>query len=48
MKLIHRLQRLFIRWGVIKHPYGREYAKEHIGLFGGYRDPDDTDSNCET
>jgi len=30
-----RLHRLFVRWGLLKHPYGREYAKQRYTVFGG-------------
>ncbi|WP_152042021.1 hypothetical protein [Salinigranum salinum] len=33
-RLTGRLIRLFVRWGLIKHPYGREYAREQYTLTG--------------
>lgn len=35
-----RLVRLLVRWGVIAHPYGRNYAKRTIGPLGRCREPD--------
>lgn len=33
-RTIHRLTGLFVRWGLLEHPYGREYAKERYSLTG--------------
>lgn len=37
VKFTLRLHRILVRWGFLKHPLGREYAKKHIGLLGGYK-----------
>ena len=44
-RLICRVIRAFARWGLIPHPYGESYAKEHIGLFGGYDFSNASDSD---
>lgn len=36
-RFINRLTGLFVRWGIISHPYGREYAKENYTLTGKNR-----------
>lgn len=33
-RTIHRLTGLFARWGLIEHPYGREYARERYTITG--------------
>lgn len=33
-----RLHRLLVRWGLLKHPYGRTYAKNHITMTGKPKD----------
>jgi hypothetical protein len=33
-RAIHRLTRLFVRWNLISHPYGREYARNQFTLTG--------------
>lgn len=30
-----RLHRILVRWGLLSHPYGRRYVKQHYGLLGG-------------
>jgi len=35
---IERLNRAFVRWGLLRHPYGREYARTHYTLLGGQKD----------
>jgi hypothetical protein len=42
-RLAGRLTRLFVRWGLIRHPYGREYAREQYTLTG--RRVQDADSS---
>lgn len=37
-KAMHRITGLFVRYGLIKHPYGREYAKENYTLLGGKKE----------
>lgn len=32
--IVKRVARVFTRLGLIKHPYGREYAREHLTLTG--------------
>ena len=39
MKRGLRLHRILVRLGLLEHPWGREYAKGHIGLLGGYKRP---------
>jgi hypothetical protein len=33
-RVAHRLTGLFVRWNLIGHPYGREYAMERYTLTG--------------
>lgn len=33
-RLVFRIVRCLVRWGLSKHPYGREYAQENISLTG--------------
>jgi hypothetical protein len=33
-RIVQRLTGLFVRWGVLSHPYGREYARERYTLSG--------------
>ena len=33
-RAIHRLTGLFVRWDLVEHPYGRDYAKEQYSLTG--------------
>jgi hypothetical protein len=33
-RFVHRLTGLFVRWGMLKHPYGREYARERYSVTG--------------
>jgi hypothetical protein len=33
-RIIHRLTGLFVRWGLVEHPYGREYAVERYTVTG--------------
>ncbi|WP_318568913.1 hypothetical protein [Salinigranum marinum] len=33
-RIVQRITGLFVRWGVISHPYGREYARERYTLSG--------------
>jgi len=33
-RIVQRITGLFVRWGVISHPYGREYARERYTLLG--------------
>ncbi|EMA53516.1 hypothetical protein C450_09407 [Halococcus salifodinae DSM 8989] len=43
-----RLVRLLVRWGVIPHPYGRNYAKCTIGPLGRCREIDGSVSDWES
>jgi hypothetical protein len=36
-RLVHRITGLFVRWGLLKHPYGREYARQRYTLTGRRR-----------
>lgn len=47
MSAIGRLQCAFIRWGLLKHPYGREYAREHYTLSGKFVPGDEVRGSCE-
>jgi hypothetical protein len=38
-RVLNRITGLFVRWDLIKHPYGREYARERYS-FTGRRMPD--------
>jgi hypothetical protein len=38
-RVLNRVTGLFVRWDLIKHPYGREYARERYS-FTGRRMPD--------
>ncbi|WP_318568912.1 hypothetical protein [Salinigranum marinum] len=38
-QLVYRVTGLFVRWGMVKHPYGREYARERYTITGR-RTPD--------
>ena len=33
-RVAHRLTGLFVRWNLIGHPYGREYATERYSVTG--------------
>jgi hypothetical protein len=33
-RVVKRVVGLLVRWGVIKHPYGREYAREQYTVTG--------------
>ena len=33
-----RLHRILVRWGLLGHPWGHEYARERITLLGGVKD----------
>ena len=33
-RFVFRVTGLFVRWGLISHPYGREYARERYTLTG--------------
>ena len=34
-RVTSRIVRAFARWGLVRHPYGREYARETFGVLGG-------------
>jgi hypothetical protein len=36
-RVAHRLTGLFVRWNLIGHPYGREYAMEQYSITGRRR-----------
>jgi hypothetical protein len=36
-RAVHRLTGLFVRWDLIEHPYGRDYARERYSLTGRRR-----------
>jgi hypothetical protein len=36
-RVVYRVTGLFVRWGLIGHPYGREYARERYTLTGRRR-----------
>ena len=38
---VHRVTGLFVRWGLVRHPYGREYATEQYTLTGQRMPPID-------
>lgn len=38
MRLSTRLHGLLIRWGLLKHPFGRAYARRRYTVTGRYRD----------
>lgn len=40
LRAVLRLHGLFVRWGLLDHPYGREYARTHYTVTGRRRDPD--------
>lgn len=40
-----RLHRALLYWGLLDHPYGREYAKERYTPFGGEREEYVTNEN---
>jgi hypothetical protein len=46
-RAVHRLTGLMVRWGIIDHPYGQEYAKQRY-TFTGRRRPDTTFDSDET
>jgi hypothetical protein len=33
-RVVQRLVGLFVRWGLLEHPYGREYARQQYTLTG--------------
>lgn len=33
-KVATRFHRICVRWGLLKHPYGREYVTEHYTITG--------------
>ena len=33
-RVLYRVHRLFVYWGLVDHPYGREYAKAHYTPLG--------------
>jgi len=35
-----RLHRLLVRWGLLRHPYGRPHARRHYTLTGKRQDSD--------
>lgn len=37
-RFLYRVQRLFVYWGLLEHPYGREYAKDRYTPLGNYSD----------
>jgi hypothetical protein len=45
-RVAHRLTGLFVRWNLIGHPYGREYAVERYTLTGR-RLPDGASTGSE-
>lgn len=34
-RLLQRVHRIFVYWGLVKHPFGREYVKETYTPSGG-------------
>jgi hypothetical protein len=36
-RVVYRVTGLFVRWGLVSHPYGREYARERYTLTGRRR-----------
>ena len=38
MTLQARVYRFLVRWGLLEHPYGEEYAQERFTGFGGDKD----------
>jgi len=40
-RVLYRVHRLFVYWGLVDHPYGREYAKAHYTPFGTLVDDGD-------
>ncbi|QSW98236.1 hypothetical protein [Haloterrigena alkaliphila] len=42
-RVLVRLERTMAYWGLLKHPFGREYVREHYSPTGKQRkDPEET------
>lgn len=47
-RAVHRLTGLLVRWGMLDHPYGQEYARERYTVTGRRRPDSAFESGRDT